>query len=273
MKGSTIAIIGAGAAAAAAGIALALSAKAQAAPPPPSCSCPSGEVCQNTDGSCPSGYFPDPNNAGCCQKCVQSAPCGCDEVFDNVLCECSKLVPAIISVPASVNVYPWWMVYYDCNNDTHCRGFEGANLPSCQFKSGECNSDAFLFSISGKVTDSAGHPICNVPLDFSTSLSNDYTGTIPWTTPDGYFEGEWSLGIGTPSETDSEGNFTIDVTQNIDITATHACCDPLTCGAAENVRPMPFSFSITVTIPGTEISMTFIVLVNNTICEWNNYTG
>lgn len=270
MKGSTIAIIGAGAAAAAAGIALALSAKAQAAPPPPSCSCPSGEVCQNTDGSCPSGYFPDPNNAGCCQKCVQTAPCACDEVFDTVLCECSKLVPYAIKLPEEVSVNPFWMLYLGCGGEP-CAGFEGTNLSSCKFVSGECNHDALQIQIKGSVVDSAGHPICNMPLKWSSTLTDGTVGTIPFVTPDNVFEGEFSIGLGLDSSTDSNGEFYIDVTVNIDITSySNRCCDALNNCSGQFVRPTPANFSVTGQIAGTNISATVIILLNNTLCEWVN---
>ena len=47
------------------GLALYLS-RPKGPPPPPSCTCPSGDVCPNASGTCPSGYTPDPNAPGCC---------------------------------------------------------------------------------------------------------------------------------------------------------------------------------------------------------------
>ncbi|MEM3862361.1 MAG: Ig-like domain-containing protein [Thermoplasmatales archaeon] len=41
-------------------------------PPSPPPSCPSGEVAE-TNGACPSGYVPDPNNPGCCMVSTQYA--------------------------------------------------------------------------------------------------------------------------------------------------------------------------------------------------------
>ena len=273
MKSSTAIAIGVGAAAAVViGIAAAVSAKPPpVTPPPPSgCTCPSGDVCPDSNGVCPSGYIPDPNAAGCCAKCVQAAPCSCSEIFDTVLCECSALIPATVDMPISFSVYPFWMVYNGCSvNGGVCSGYEGENLSACMFVAGECNHDALLFTIKGTVTDSSGHPICNVPLNFSSNLSEGTSGTIPWTTPDGNFEGEWGVGLGTPSETDSSGGFSIDVTVNIAITAYKSCCDPFEC-KAQTVNSMPFPLTITVSIPGTQIEATSVIEVANTICEWQN---
>ena len=48
------------------GLALYLS-RPKGPPPPPSCTCPSGDVCPNASGTCPSGYQPDPSAPGCCE--------------------------------------------------------------------------------------------------------------------------------------------------------------------------------------------------------------
>ncbi|MEM3862006.1 MAG: Ig-like domain-containing protein [Thermoplasmatales archaeon] len=56
-------------------------------PPSPPPSCPSGDVAE-TNGACPSGYVPDPNNPGCC---MVSTSCNCPS---GEVCETNGACPS-----------------------------------------------------------------------------------------------------------------------------------------------------------------------------------
>ena len=246
---------------------------------PSSCSCPSSDVCQASDGSCPSGYYPDPVNAGCCAVC-NHVPCACDEVFDTVLCECSALIPSTIDISPAASAYPFWMLYQSCglcvNPVGMCTGYEG-EINECSFVSGECNDNYLSMSVTGSVVDSQGNPICNVPLGFSTNAALPLS--VPWSTPDGNFEGDFVLDASFPLTTDENGNFTITITEKIaNVNPTHAGPFSNACRGANSetsfTSPATLIAYVAVLSNGRETSVRgeTIILLQNTICEWLNCT-
>ncbi len=163
------------------------------------CSCPTGDVCANSSGQCPSGSFPDNSFPGCCVPCNQ-------------------LVPQTINFnPSETTVV---RIYVN-----HCNlkfGYPSNNCSGNSCCQPPTNSSGKSFYpgeivISGNVTDSNGHPICDLPIKWEVQNDMQYVAfafdefvlinmtavsveVVVWTP--------------TPSETtktDSNGNFLIDI--------------------------------------------------------------
>jgi hypothetical protein len=163
------------------------------------CSCPTGEVCANPDGSCPANSFPDNYYLGCCIPCNQ-------------------LIPANVSV----NV-PNTNLYYIVNHTLNNYGFlpyapstggcnqacgvtqESTGPPPCYF---------FDFVVSGRVTDSAGHGICNQKVYIHPEQTY-YEVSVGYTEVFGFPEMitvYWAIYTGSgETVTDSNGNFSLNI--------------------------------------------------------------
>ena len=191
-------------------------------------------------------------------------PCG-SALVDGV---CQELIPASIEMPSLVQKYPFWLVYDNCSGGG-CTAFEGENLAKCNFGYGLCNDKNYTFSIKGQVVDAGGHPVCGVPLTFSGSLNGAISGTIPWVTSNEQDQGEYIIDSAVPSETDSNGNFTINYTVVIHLTSVKGCTPFVT--PTQFVDTNPVSWSVTVALTGYPDvpSSTVVIEMNNTICEEN----
>ena len=200
------------------------------------------------------------------QITVNSQQCPCGSALVNGVCQ--ELIPASIEMPSIVQKYPFWMVYDNCF-DNGCTGFEGENLSACKFGKGLCNTNPFTFSIKGQVVDAGGHPVCGVPLTFSGSLNGDISGTIPWVTSNEQDQGEYIIDSAVPSETDSNGNFTIKYTIFCNLTSVKGCTPFAT--PTQFVDNNPVSWSVTVSLTGYPDvpSSTVVIEMNNTLCEQN----
>ena len=200
------------------------------------------------------------------QITVNSQQCPCGSALVNGVCQ--ELIPASIQMPALVQKYPFGMVYDNCLGNG-CTGFEGENLSACNFGKGLCNTNPFTFSLKGQVVDAGGHPVCGVPLTFSGSLNGGISGTIPWVTSNEQDQGEYILNVSVPSETDSNGNFTINYTIFCNLTSVKGCTPFST--PSQFVDNNPVSWSVTVALTGYPDvpSSTVVIEVNNTICEQN----
>ena len=191
-------------------------------------------------------------------------PCG-SALVDGV---CQELIPASIEMPSLVQKYPFWLVYDNCSGGG-CTAFEGENLAKCNFGYGLCNDKNYTFSIKGQVVDAGGHPVCGVSLTFSGSLNGAISGTIPWVTSNEQDQGEYIIDSAVPSETDSNGNFTINYTVVIHLTSVKGCTPFVT--PTQFVDTNPVSWSVTVALTGYPDvpSSTVVIEMNNTICEEN----
>ena len=194
----------------------------------------------------------------------QQCPCGSVLVGG----ECQQLIPASIQMSALVQKYPFWLVYDNCDGGG-CTAFEGENLAKCNFGYGLCNDKNYTFSIKGQVVDAGGHPVCGVSLTFSGSLNGAISGTIPWVTSNEQDQGEYIIDSAVPSETDSNGNFTINYTVVIHLTSVKGCTPFVT--PTQFVDTNPVSWSVTVALTGYPDvpSSTVVIEMNNTICEEN----
>jgi len=193
------------------------------------------------------------------KTCASDSDCKCGEACVGGTCQ--GLIPAIVNVSAVVQKYPFWMAY---NGDgSGCAGFEGENLSACKFGSGLCNNTPFVFSVTGSVTDTNGHPVCGVPLNYTGAG----VGKVPWNTDtmEGYFA--WS--VGTTGTTDSNGEFTIDITMYA-VTTAFTAWTFLDIPPSEEIFPKPFSFTIGISATGyTNVQASTIIEINNTLCEQN----
>ena len=201
------------------------------------------------------------------QITVSSPQCPCGSALVDGVCQ--ELIPASIEMPSLVQKYPFWLVYDNCSGGG-CTAFEGENLAKCNFGNNLCNLDNFTFSIKGQVVDAGGHPVCGVPLTFTGSFANGAIGgTIPWVTSNEQDEGEYLLDVAVPSETDSNGNFTINYTVVIHLTSVKGCTPFVT--PTQFVDTNPVSWSVTVALTGYPDvpSSTVVIEMNNTICEEN----
>ena len=191
--------------------------------------------------------------------CTSDSDCECG--YACVGGTCQELIPAIVNAPQVVQKYPFWMVY---NGDTTgCSGFEGEALSACKFGSGLCNNTPFVFTVTGSVTDSNGHPICGVPL----SYIGTGVGKVPWSTDT--MEGYSSWSVGTTGTTDSNGEFSITITMYVVTTAFTGWTflDP---PPGNEVFPKPFSFTIGISATGyTNVQASIIFEITNTLCEQN----
>jgi hypothetical protein len=195
----------------------------------------------------------------------QSPECPCGQALVDGTCQ--TLIPAQIDISPLIQVYPFWMVYNNCVGNG-CTGFEGENLNACNFGKGLCNNNPYIFTFKGKVVDSAGHPVCGVPLEFESSLSDGLTGKISWSTPDGLDEGVYSISTGTLAQTDINGEFSITYTVNCNLIGTKAC---FFLNASQTIVHDPVNWTITISAKGYGgvPAQTVTVEMNNTICEQN----
>lgn len=100
--------------------------------------CPKGDVQANPDGSCPQGYQPDPNSAGCCKPVAQSAniptitnPESWSFAFETWSTTQSDLTGKTSSF---AQILP---TMYDCNNSSGTLTDDGmAGTPSATVASG-----------------------------------------------------------------------------------------------------------------------------------------
>ena len=201
------------------------------------------------------------------QITVSSSQCPCGSALVDGVCQ--ELIPASIEMPSLVQKYPFWLVFDNCFGGG-CTGFEGENLAACNFGNNLCNLDNFTFSIKGQVVDAGGHPVCGVPLTFTGSFANGAIGgTIPWVTSNEQDEGEYLLDVAVPSETDSNGNFTINYTVVIHLTSVKGCTPFAT--PTQFVDTNPVSWSVTVALTGYPDvpSSTVVIEMDNTLCEQN----
>ena len=164
------------------------------------CSCPTGDVCANSDGACPSNSFPDQLYPGCCVPCNQ-------------------LIPANVSV----NV-PNTNLYYIVNHTLE----SGNYLPYVPSKGG-CNKACavatqsngptpcylFDFVISGTVTDSAGHGICNQKVSIQPQQIG-YEVSVAYNEVFAFVPASvtvlWYIQTGSgEAVTDNNGNFSVNI--------------------------------------------------------------
>ena len=193
--------------------------------------------------------------------CSSDSDCACGEACVGGTCQ--KLIPAIVDIPQVVQKYPFWMIY---NGDaTGCSGFEGEDLSACKFGSGLCNNTPYVFTITGTITDSNGHAVCGVPLNYSGTG----VGKIPFSTDT--IEGYFSWSTGTTGTTDENGQFEITITMQVVTTGFKGWTflDPPP--SQENI-PRPFSISIMVSASGyVNVQASTIIEINNTLCEQNAF--
>ena len=197
--------------------------------------------------------------------CSSDSDCPCGQACVGGTCQ--GLIPAIMNVSSPVTKYPFWMAYDDCTGGG-CSGFEGENLDACNFGSGLCNSTLYTFTVTGSVTDSNGHPVCGVPLNFT----GKGIGKIPFSTP--YTEGYWEWGLGIDEETDSNGEFSMTITINMTLTAVSSTCGvPIVSPIPpQNIIKSPYTFSFTVSATGyVNVSALVLFEINNTICQQNAF--
>jgi hypothetical protein len=124
-------------------------------------------------GGCPPGT----QWSKTCQACVPPPQqCPCDAVWDECLGQCSKLIPAVIDMPAEYDFTRKFLHIKHCKRGEQCKQpYQGGDcgcysyswiylrlLPYCVDQGGFHTS----VIITGKVLDSAGKPICNIPLEF-----------------------------------------------------------------------------------------------------------
>jgi len=191
-------------------------------------------------------------------SCRTDADCPCG--YACIAGKCEKLVPSYIDMDTLVQKYPFWMFYNNCTGGG-CTGFEGENLNACKFGSGLCNQKEFIFTVTGTVKDSNGHPVGCVDMEYS----GDLTGKVPFSGYNG--EGYFRWGSGTGGKTDKDGKFSITINMEFTISSVNACN---LLGRRQNVGELPFTFTITAQAKGySHVRKEILFEINNTICEQN----
>ena len=80
------------------------------------CGCPTYDVCPQSDGSCPSGYQPDPEHSGCCEKIPSPSQIPVSVTFHTN--ESGASVSIDGGTPEEVSPYPANDVTFSLMSDT-----------------------------------------------------------------------------------------------------------------------------------------------------------
>jgi len=202
-----------------------------------SCNCPTGEICANSNGTCPANSFPDNYNQGCCIPCSQLIPNSVENI--NV---------------TTANVFGYMNVY---DNSVH------PSCGSCYTSCKTSNTQIFYFTVSGKLVDSDGHGICNTNINVVPANYGNLEAVVNYDVIEGIFPGTasvtWQLNVGTGSaQTDSNGNFSASVGVTITQVLSATVPDAMNygCYSASNPSVIPFLLNIqvantTITVPAS----------------------
>ena len=215
-------------------------------------------------GGGPSGCPPGTQWSDTCQACVPPPQsCPCDSVWDECLGQCSKLIPAAIDMQPEYDFTLKFIHEKNCVSGYQCKGiYQGGNcgcyayngsLPPCTNLGHFTN----VFSITGKVLDASGRPICNVPVEFEYPSSE----VVTFTTDKGE-SGQITVYIsGNTSDTTAEdGSFTLNmaVDYNHDVGDCWECALNCSC---DNYYAGYLTFPVKVKIHGTTIATSTLVKV------------
>ncbi|MCY0882212.1 MAG: hypothetical protein OWS74_09475 [Firmicutes bacterium] len=146
---------------------------------------------------------------------LQAHQCPCGQIWDSVLQECSPLIPYTVTANVgNVNIY------YACNH-TNLHSWPTSPNALCTK-----SSAVYKISVSGKVTDSEGHPICGqivdiIPNNFGIyEVQVNYTESIVVSTIT--VSVTWVIHVSDGSaKTDSNGNFSTYLAVSASVLATN----------------------------------------------------
>lgn len=202
------------------------------------CNCPAGEVCANSDGSCPANSFPDNYNPGCCIPC-------------------SQLIPQSIILNSIQPINAYYIVTLENNGSG---GLSGTVTPSCSTclnncKTNEQNAIQYI-NVTGKLVDSAGHGICNQ--NISAVVNNDGYAELSITYPTGPFgasaDATWWILIGNAGAvTDSNGNFTLQLPFNIGVSYAQMSISSFPGCHLSSPLINTITFAVTVSLSGANV--------------------
>jgi len=238
----------------------------QTTPKPPTTTPPS-------TGGGPSGCPPGTQWSDTCQACVPPPQsCPCDSVWDECLGQCSKLIPAAIDMQPEFTPQLKFIYTKYCASGGECKGiYQGEGTCQDILQGGNCGCQLPLppctnlghftdvFSISGRVLDASGRPICNVPVEFEYPSSK----VVTFTTNTGE-SGPITVNISgnTMDTTAEDGSFTLNIA--VDFNFDYDCyfCH-FNCSCARYISGT-LPFAVKIRIPGTAIFAE--TSVNATLC-------
>jgi len=232
-------------------------AQQQQTPPKPPTTPPS-------TGGGPSGCPSGTQWSDTCQACVPPPqPCSCDSVWDECLGQCSKLIPAAIDMEPEYDFTLKFIHEKDCTSGYQCKGIYQGGTCGCYTYNGSLppctNLGHFtnVFSISGRVLDASGRPICNVPVEFEYPSSE----VVTFTTDKGE-SGQITVYIsGDTSDTTAEdGSFTLNMAVDYNSDAGDCWECALNC-SCDNYYAGYLTFPVKVNIHGTTITTSTLVKV------------
>lgn len=219
--------------------------------------CPPGQICQN--GQCinqPSGCTTNLDcnpgeiclNGQCvtvgksvnCQcdpstgYCPPGIICDCSTCWDQINAACSPLIPYQILGPFIGSGNAYFFILYDCTKGLITNwGATTENTCVPPNPQGSYSSTVVVTPFTITVVDSAGHPICNQPVNLSLVVTQTGGTSVNWKTADGVFVGTLNYGLayGSTQATDDNGNIVVyvSVTMEIDFANSHPqwcffCC-------------------------------------------------
>ena len=244
-------------------------AQQQQTPPKPS-------TTPSSTGGGPSGCPSGTQWSDTCQACVPPPQsCPCDSVWDECLGQCSKLIPAAIDMQSEYDFKLAFIHEEDCMSGYQCKGIYQGGTCEDIFQGKNCGCYAYnryfgylppctdlghftnVFSITGRVLDASGRPICNVPVEFEYPSSEvvtfitDKGDSIPITV---------SISGDTSDTTAEDGSFTLNMAVDYNYDAGDCWECALNCGCF-NYYAGYLTFPVKVKIPGTTITATPTVKV------------
>ena len=195
------------------------------------CGCPPGDVCPDSLGVCPSGYMPDPNNLGCCVPQCPEQSCNPGQKWSSSACQCLYIKANSISAPISYKSHIAYNLTFNAAGGLLAFGLLPEGTDSCvgwYGNTGAINNegnDTVYTTKSYKFTvlDVNGNPIPNVPLTFS---GDTIYGKYPIVTAN--ITGEMAISVGTPGNTDANGNAEITLTITFTLTSAKDKANPYT---------------------------------------------
>ncbi len=192
--------------------------------------CPSGDVCPDSNGACPSGYQLDPNNINCCMPVCSPQSCPSGQYWDTTTCSCQDIVPSQIVISPSIQINQFWSFEQDCLvilgqvSSSKITGF--TPLPSgteaCQYGQGNTANPQFSdnYYFEAKLIDAGGNPVPNFPMT-GKLIGSD--GMYPYN--NAYIDGTFLVDLAFAGSTDANGNFKFSIVVGNNVTGhTNAAC-------------------------------------------------